>query len=80
MVRTLAIDIGKEAVLILDDGKQSYGVESDWIVISSNQAFLEHPAITSRIPYSWTGALENEVRWTDDYSNLFGILRFERRS
>ena len=75
VLRTLAKDIGKAAVPIHDLPDKFYSEGSDWVLISSNRAFLEHPAIDSRVRNGWNRPVAEGVRWTDDYSNLLEALR-----
>jgi hypothetical protein len=47
--------------------------QSDWAYLTRNQGFLQHPLISQ--------ALDNReipnksVIWTDDFSNLFSLLK-----
>ena len=75
VLRTLARDLGKAAVPIRDEGGQFYSEGSDWVLLSSNRAFLDHPAIDSRVRNGWSRPVAEGVRWTDDYSNLLEALR-----
>ena len=46
---------------------------SDWIILARNNAILDRPELTSKLQPLDSG---KRVRlWTDDYSNLFQILR-----
>ena len=74
VVRTLAAESGRVAAPIRDEGDQFYGFGSHWVVISSNEKFLQHPAIESRIRDGWTRPLVHELHWTDDHSNLLEVL------
>jgi SAM-dependent methyltransferase len=46
---------------------------ADWMLLTNNQAFLDHPAVNE------VGQLTAETRqlplWTDQYNNLFSVLR-----
>ena len=50
------------------------GFPSEWILLARNPAFLEIPAIKSRA-ISFEGYTSSIKLWTDDYSNLFQILK-----
>jgi hypothetical protein len=50
------------------------GFPSEWILMSRNPAFLEIPAIKSHA-ISFEGYATSIKLWTDDYSNLFQILK-----
>jgi SAM-dependent methyltransferase len=76
VVLRIATELGLEAVLVSDD-PQSYGNKllssSDWVLVTRNRAFLEHPVIRK-------SATAIEARpgwrlWTDDFNNLFQVLK-----
>jgi spermidine synthase len=50
------------------------GFPSEWILLTRNSKLLEIPAIQSRA-VSFNGYTTNVRLWTDDYSNLFQILK-----
>lgn len=50
------------------------GFPSDWILLARNPAILEIPAIKSRA-ISFDAYTTSIKLWTDDYSNLFQILK-----
>ena len=48
-------------------------IESHWILATNNRKFLEHPEIVkAQIPWINPDAM---IRWTDQYSSLFRVLR-----
>lgn len=64
---------GLACALISSTGKESLTYHADWMLLTYNQAFLRLPAIASA-----TSAMDDlpEVGlWTDDYHNLFRILK-----
>jgi hypothetical protein len=50
------------------------GVGSRWVLLSRNLEFLTQPAIAERT-LSDPGDYQNFRLWTDDYNNLFQILK-----
>ena len=68
--------VGKKSILIDDDGEdQDYLTESDWVLVFANADTLKDSA------FHGTGWDPLQVkpgmpRWTDDYSNLFQILKW----
>jgi hypothetical protein len=46
---------------------------TDWVLITSNQQFLAHPDVRSKIT-PWPDPVPKPIKWTDDYSNLVGVL------
>ena len=55
-------------------GDSNGGYASHWILLSRNPALLKVPAIQER-SVDLTGYSTNIKLWTDDYSNLFQILK-----
>jgi hypothetical protein len=69
----LAHNYGLRAGWIHDDGDGTRMDEgSDWVLISRNSKILEIPEIASRMKPIDRG---KSVLWTDDYSDLFSVLR-----
>jgi hypothetical protein len=70
-----AHDFGKAAVLVDDDGEdEDYLSSSDWVLVSDDAAVFSQSFFKAR------GIEPAKVRpglrpWTDDYSNLFQILK-----
>jgi hypothetical protein len=74
VVQLLAADAGYEARLIINDEKHRKLINSsDWVVITRNWHFLDSVDTTMLIePISVPPHLRV---WTDDFNNLFQILR-----
>ena len=73
-----AHDFGKAVVDVDDeDEEQDYYTNSDWVLLSSDGAVFRDPAFKSSSvqPAPIRGNLRP---WTDDYSNLFQILKIRR--
>ncbi len=73
IVQHLADHFGYRAKLIENDDVESVGItSSEWVLVSANGSFLNSSAVQkAQQPFtSYTGRL-----WTDDYNNLFQILR-----
>jgi hypothetical protein len=70
-----AQDYGKAAVLVDDDGQdEDYYSSSDWVLVSADAS------VFSQSFFKDYGVEPAKVRpnlrpWTDDYSNLFQILK-----
>ncbi len=86
VVRVLARELGKQAVWIEDwgedreenreedvDEEQRGTDENDWVLVTSNQAFLNNLFVTDRVE-PWPTVKPKEILWTDDYSNLFEVV------
>lgn len=64
-----------QALLISGQGNEMQGTDStDWVLLTSNQEFLANPEIQNRVT-PWNGFAPQPFIWTDDYSNLFSLLR-----
>ncbi|MDH5564801.1 MAG: fused MFS/spermidine synthase, partial [Nitrospirota bacterium] len=72
VVRALAREVDKHALWIRDLSDLKKGNDySEWILVTSNQAFLRDPFVNFRAQ-PWPTL--KEILWTDDYSNLFQVV------
>jgi hypothetical protein len=72
VIREVANHFGLTAARVHQPGG-SLVKPSDWIILARNNAVLDRPELTSKLQPLDSG---KRVRlWTDDYSNLFQILR-----
>ena len=77
VVARLAKEQGAHAVLVSDDPDEDVDPRrsrTDWVLVSRDPAALERPEIVERkaAPVEDDPALRT---WTDDYSNLFEIMK-----
>jgi spermidine synthase len=74
VVRGFAADSGHEAhwtVGLKGDG----GIESSfWVAVTSNRAFLDNPEVAKAFA-PWPEDARAPILWTDDYTNLYSLLR-----
>jgi hypothetical protein len=61
-------------IVQVDTPASGYGFPSEWILLARDPASLKIPAIQSRTT-SFEGFSTSVRLWTDDYSNLFQILK-----
>jgi len=61
-------------VITTDSDIENGGFPSKWVLLSPDSAVLNNPAITNHAD-SLEGFTTNIRLWTDDYSNLYQILR-----
>ncbi len=74
VVQLLAADAGCEARLIVNDENHRKLIDSsDWVVVTRNRHFLE--SIDTTISIEPISVAPNLRVWTDDFNNLFQILR-----
>jgi hypothetical protein len=69
-----AAEDGKQAEMISNDAVDDKEIAaSDWVLVSSRPGFFEEPEVkTTSAPIEPIKGLR---MWTDDYSNLYKILR-----
>jgi hypothetical protein len=74
VVEGVRLRLNKEAVLISNEKDERLQINAaDWALVSSNKSFLESPEIKKR---SRPLEARPDLRvWTDDYNNLFQILK-----
>ncbi|MDQ2898741.1 MAG: fused MFS/spermidine synthase [Acidobacteriota bacterium] len=74
VVQAGADSVGKQARMVINDESESEVVfSSDWVLVTSRPGFFDTPLLQGKsttIP-DWPGFRP----WTDDYSNLWQILR-----
>ncbi|MGC2164956.1 MAG: fused MFS/spermidine synthase [Gallionella sp.] len=74
VIKQLADEVGYEAVLISDRSDDNpYASHSDWVIVTRNRDFLDDPQVIKKratIP-----VIAGMHAWTDDFSNLFMILK-----
>jgi hypothetical protein len=78
VVRNMAVlnqASGMQALWIAGQGVSSRGTDStDWVLLTANRQFLDMPEIQEFIS-PWDTPTPRHVVWTDDYTNLFSLLR-----
>jgi hypothetical protein len=68
-------DHGLQALWIDADKDESRGIAATtWILLTANQMFLANPEIRKCVS-PWDDSVSRMLPWTDDYSNLFSLLR-----
>jgi SAM-dependent methyltransferase len=73
VVKRIAQDLGLHAVLIEDDAKEGDLSSTDWVLVTRDKTLLERPEIAGHTaPIDDIPGLRV---WTDDYNNLFRILK-----
>ncbi|NOU01791.1 MAG: fused MFS/spermidine synthase [Gallionella sp.] len=73
VVKQLADDAGYEAVLISDKSDDIHYSPSNWVIVTHNQDFLNAPDVMqNRVAID---PIPNMKIWTDDFSNLFQVLK-----
>lgn len=69
-----AAENGKRALLVSNDEDDEHEVfNSDWVLVSSRQGFFDQPEIKQAVQK--IAPIAGLRTWTDDYSNLYRILR-----
>lgn len=74
VVWTLADHFGLERILINDSGMEPDTSPSQWMLLARDPSLLETPGLRSHAS-PMSGYVSPVRLWTDDYSNLFQILK-----
>lgn len=74
VIKQLADEAGYEAVMIADRSDDNpYSTHSDWVIVTRNRDFLTDPEVVKkRVAIEPIAGMKI---WTDDFSNLFQILK-----
>ena len=73
VVKRIADEYKLHAAMITDDAEDSDLAKTDWVLVTRNQALLERPAIAEFV--SEIEDIPGMRGWTDDFNNLFQILK-----
>jgi hypothetical protein len=76
VIRVASRNLGMDAVWIEGSGKRWYEDGSDWVLVSSNRDFMTSPAVRA-IESSWSEDQPRPIRWTDDFSNLLQVVKWD---
>jgi hypothetical protein len=75
LVRGLAEELNLPAVLIQSPGKPEGEIfPTDWVLMTENGKFLMDDVVAASIT-PWLVGVESNIVWTDDFNNLFGVLK-----
>jgi hypothetical protein len=74
VVQLLATDAGRDAQMIANDDEHRKLIDSsEWVLVTRNRRFLD--SIDSTVMLEPISVPPNLRVWTDDFNNLFQILR-----
>ena len=78
VIAGIARDAGMRAISVHSHGDEQNGLYyADWILVTSNQTFLAQPEIVNA---AFPTPLRADVRlWTDNYSSVFPLLKWQSR-
>ena len=63
-----------QALWFNDPGDPEHATDrTDWVLLTNNQGFINNPEVRRRVT-PWPDAVPRPIKWTDDYSNLFGVI------
>ncbi|WP_286264866.1 spermidine synthase [Thalassotalea atypica] len=74
LTRTLAKSIDKQAVYFKSEANDENTNDAEWVLITNNQQFLSTYKVKKLIT-PWPESSNKTLLWTDDYSNLFSVLK-----
>jgi hypothetical protein len=76
IVWKLADEFGLSAVHISSDAREGRSYEADWVLLTRKNEFVHHASIVrASSPRNGDEDLKAIHTWTDDYSNLYQLLR-----
>ncbi len=76
VVRMAAIKLGKTVIKISSEADDTSLISTaTWMLMSSNQAFLSAPNVIKKSADQVDETADADL-WTDDYSNLFQVIKF----
>jgi SAM-dependent methyltransferase len=73
VVKRIADERGLHGMLVSDDGDPEHGASTDWVLVTRNGALFQAPPFQEASEEIEMPA--NLRLWTDDFSNLFQILK-----
>ena len=73
VVKQIADDMGLFTALIVDDADETIFSKTDWVIVTRDKALVEKEAIAQKS--SAIDALAGLRVWTDDFNNLYQILK-----
>jgi len=73
VVRNLAKEFNKSAVLVKKEADRFSHRSSQWVLVTSNKQFLNDERVKNHIT-PWRNDTPKAILWTDDYSNLVSVL------
>lgn len=72
LVKGLANNSGYSALYFKTEATEKEVTQTEWIVVTNNQSFIRNIKV-KRLQSQWPN--ENELIWTDNYSNLLSVLK-----
>ena len=75
-VRTLARELGREAVQIDNYPDNNDENASRWVLVTKNRALIDAAEAEGALT-PWETESPREMRWTDDYSNLLQAIAWD---
>ncbi len=74
VIRGLADEIGKQTLQLSSAGDEEQGTNAaDWLIVTSNRAFIDNPAIQEAVE-EWSADSRTPFVWTDDHASLWQAL------
>ena len=73
VVKQLADDLGLFTALIVDEADGTVFSKTDWVIVTRNKALVENEAVAQKS--SEIDVIPGLRLWTDDFNNLFQILK-----
>jgi hypothetical protein len=73
VVKSIADSLGLYAALITDEAEETGFSKTDWVIVTRDRALVDSGAIAGKA--GEFDAIPGLKPWTDDFNNLFQILK-----
>ena len=73
VVKQIADSLDLYTALIVDDAEETSYSKTDWVIVTRDKALIENEAITAKA--SEIDTIPGMRMWTDDFNNLFQIMK-----
>jgi spermidine synthase len=75
VVKAAASALQQESVYVKTVAKESGEHDTEWALLTNNKSLLNNPVFKAYKSVWPTSAKHAETLWTDNYSNLFSVLK-----
>jgi hypothetical protein len=73
VVKQIADELGLYSALVIDEADDTAFSKTDWVIVTRDQALIDAEAIAPKT--SPIDAIPGLRSWTDDFNNLYQILK-----
>ena len=73
VVKQIADELGLHTALIIDDAEETSFSKTDWVIVTRDKSLIENAVIAQKSIA--IDAIPGLRLWSDDFNNLFQILK-----